>query len=291
MADEYSTSGDTSGGSTAVLDAPPASSASDSDGSTSVGTTADTDQSGAAASTGSAEPSIPKSRFDSINTNYQRLKWAEQYRQQEIENLVAFDRRFAEDPVSAYQWLGHQLRARGIQIPQGQPQTAPQAQPQQQAQLGPDYQYVDPQTGAKSVWFSPERVQQLLEAYDKRLDERFAPLEQREAARDLHARAQSDAQRILSEAESWEGFAENKAAIWQEMANDGRISLETAYRRVVVPIIRDSARQALLAELREKPTATTASPSSAQPQGSEDLSKLSLQSLFSREMRRRGLGK
>lgn len=293
MADEYSTSGDTSGGGTAVLDASPASSASESDSPTSVGTTSDAgEDSGVGSDHGLAnEPLIPKSRFDEANTRYQRLKWAEAVDRQQVESLRAFDQRFNQDPIATYRWLGEQLAMRGYQL-QGPQQTQPHVQqPQNPDTLpGPDYQYRDEQ-GNVQQFYSAGQLQKVVAFVENKIGQRVAPLEQHISTQQVQWRAQQDAQRMLADAETWPHFGEFKQAIWQEMANDGRISLETAYRKAVIPAIRDRERQALLAELREKPGATTASPSSAQPQGSEDLSKLPISQLFAREMRKRGLGK
>lgn len=293
MADEYSTSGDTSGGGTAVLDAPPASSASESE-SASVGTTTDTQESGVGGDdSGSAQqfPSVSYDRFNEVNTRLGKLKWAETLDRQAVENLRAFDQRFNQDPIATYRWLGEQLAMRGYQVsPQQQAQPAPQQVAQPDTLPGPDYQYRDEQ-GNVQQFYSAGQLQKVVSFLENKLTQRMAPLEQHIGSQQMHMRAQQEAQGILAEAETWPHFGEFKTDIWQEMANDRRISLETAYRRVVMPAIRERERQALLAELREKPGATTASPSAAQPQGSEDLSKMSLQSLFSREMRKRGLGK
>ncbi len=289
MADDYTTSGDTSGdGSTAVLDAPPASESTSTESSTSVGTTADAPPGDATPEPTSISP-VPYERFDDVNQRYQRLKWAETYDPQAVQQRWQLTEWLDRDPQGFHNYLTTQLRNAGYLQQQPPTPHAPQQTAQPDTMPAPDYQYRDEQ-GNVQQFYSAGRMQQLVGFLENKITQRMAPLEEHIGAQQTTWRAQQDAQRILEDAATWPHFSEFKGQIGAAMAQDRRLSIEGAYRRVVIPEIRNRERQNLLAELKTKTGATTTSPSSAQPAGSEDNSKLSLQQLFAREMRRRGMG-
>lgn len=191
------------------------------------------------------------------------------------------------DPVGFQAYFNAQLQRYGYAQPQHQ--QAPQSPQQPQTLPGPDYQYRDEQ-GNIQQFYSAGRMQQALQFMEQRILQQMAPVQNYVGSLQQQTQAQNEAQQILNEAESWPHFADYKSEIAQAMANDKRLSIEGAYRKVVMPNVKNATRQELLTELRQKPGATTTSPASAQPQQSDDLSKLSLPQLFAREMRKRGMG-
>lgn len=286
MEDTYQGHSD-SGGGTAVLESPQDSPTSGADDSSSVSTIADSSSEGASSSgSAKAEPGpVPYPRFNEVDTKYQRLRWAETYKPEEVQQRFELANWIDRDPVGFRNWFDAQLRNRGIL---GQPtQTATDDKPE--TVPGPDYQYRD-EAGNVQQFYSGPQLQKVVAYLENKFSQKVQPFEQFLGAQQTHARAQQDAQRMLQEARSWDYFADFETDIYQAMSADKRLSLEGAYRKVVIPQIKERERQTLLAELKDKSGATTTSPSTTQPQGSEDLSKLSLQSLFKREMRKRGIG-
>jgi hypothetical protein len=120
------------------------------------------------------------------------------------------------------------------------------------------------------------------------LDQRLAPIERTIGSAQVQQRAAAEAARIYQDAmKNWEGFSEHQAQIFDAMRKDGRLSVEGAYRRIVLPVLKDRHRQELLKELEQKSGASTESPASQRPT-SVDTTKRSLKENFRAEFRRRG---
>lgn len=238
---------------------------------------------------------VPFTRFKEVNDKYTRLKWAEDFGDAEPETIraqVALAKWANDDPRGFYEYYSSQLRANGyIQEPQ-QPRTngnghaqEPQGPPQ------PDYR--DPQSGL--TVYSADQAQKLVQYYvgqvESKFEQRLAPTEKFLGSARVQMRARNEASQILGEAAKWPHFDSNKPAIFDEMRKNPRMSLETAYRRVVIPTLESRARQEVIASTEAKTGATTISPSSAQGHGREDLTKLSFGKLVRREFQKRGIGR
>lgn len=192
-----------------------------------------------------------------------RYAWAkdvqpEQYAQhREILNWLD------NDPVAFYKFLDSQLKAHPTYAQALQPaRPAAQADPEPK----PDLQLAD-----GTFTYSRDQFNKLFEWRERQLEQRvtqkFAPLQD---AFDKQARLSSGmakAQAAIDEARTWQGFNENIKDIYSLMKADKRVTLESAYRRVVVPKLaqsdkdkRESLRQEILQELKSKPAANTETP-------------------------------
>lgn len=270
-----------SGSSSAVVQRPSPAGVSSSDGT------------GTSEGDGLESQTVPHSRFKEVNDKYTRLKWAEDFGDAEPETIraqVALAKWANDDPRGFYEYYSSQLRAQGI-IQAPQPPRANGRAEAPDGPPGPDYR--DPQTGL--TVYSADQAQKLVQYYvgqiKSEFESRLAPTEKFLGTAQVQMRARNEAQQILSEASKWPHFETNKTAIFEEMRKNNRLSLESAYRRVVIPTLEAKARQDVIASTEAKTGATTISPSSAQGGGKEDLSKMSIGKLLQREFRKKGIGR
>lgn len=140
------------------------------------------------------------------------------------------------------------------------------------ALLPPDYR-----TDDGGVAFSPEAVQRMLakqaSEVEERITKRFAPIEQRFQAETRLQAAQTAVRTQLEEAASWPGFTEGQNDILRALQADPQMTLEGAWRKVVVPKMaadRDRIRQEVLAELNAKPRSTATAPNTPVPTAADD---------------------
>lgn len=81
----------------------------------------------------------------------------------------------------------------------------------------------------------------------------------------------------IEEARTWEGFTEHEDKVVKALQEDKRLSLEGAYRRVVLPLLKDKfttdrtkIREEILAELKGAPKATSGPTGSVKAAPSDD---------------------
>ncbi len=244
---------------------------------------------------GADDQPIPRSRFNEVNEKYTRLKWAEDFGDAEPDTIraqVALAKWANEDPRGFYEYYSSQLRANGL-LPEA-PQRGTNGNghaPQPAGPPQPDYR--DPQTGL--TVYSADQAQKLVQYYvdqqDQKWEKRLGPTEKFLGTAQVQMRARNEAAQILNDAKQWPHFETNRPQIFEEMRKNPRLTLESAYRRVVVPTLESRARQDVIASTEAKTGATTISPSSAQGGGKEDLTKKSFGQLLQREFRKRGLGR
>lgn len=241
---------------------------------------------------GSGQPSegpVEYTRFKEVNDKYTGLRWAEEHDPQEVSESVQLRRWFDTDPRGAYDYVTGLMKRGGyLNEPAPRPSSP-----------GGD-QFTDPKSGRPlpdiiiretgQRFYSADQAEALVEWRAGQLEGRIKTIEGRETVTD----AQQEARAILNDAQrNWEGFSDYAEDIFKEMRRDKRITLETAYRRVVVPKIGQLKRQALMAEANERANAGTGglNPGAPAPSSTADLRKLPLTELFSREMTRRGFGR
>ena len=218
---------------------------------------------------------VPYERFAEVNQRLGNLRWAESYQQDQVQQAAQLMRWLEADPEGAYGYIGNLLKQQGYLKPP----------PEQRQGTRPQPDVVNPSTGQK--FYSAEAAEQLLQW---ELGERLSPIEERLQAADTDRaqhRANIDAQATLAEADTWPYFKEHQAPILQAMEADKRLSIEGAYRKVVLPKIRTLERQAIVSEMGQKGRATTADPN-GRGATNMPLSKLSMQELFKREVAKRG---
>jgi hypothetical protein len=262
-------SGDT-GGSTAVADSPPAQPSTAASSAGASDQPVDGDQ--------SAQPGpIPYERFKQVNEGYQKLRWAEQYDPSIVEQRQRFFQWLDTDPVGAHNYLTDYLTRAGA-LQQQQAQQPNDGRPQ------PDV--VVPETGQK--FYSAEAAEKLAKWQAEQLiNERVGPLErslQQVEADRYTERARAQARSAILEAETWPYYKDHEGEILKAMEADKRLSLEGAYRRVVLPNIRTLERKAVLAEMNQKPSASTVNPGSKSAASRQDLTKKSWGELLRMEL-------
>lgn len=178
-----------------------------------------------------------------------------------------------------------------------------QAQPQQPAvpsdRPGPDQQLEDgtmvySMEGLDKL-MAWERAQAAKEAVDQ-ISQRYAPIEQSWQAHQTMQRLVPQVQAQIDEARKWPQFNENEAAITEALAKNSRLSLEGAYRQVVIPKLieqqqkvvadRNKVRADVLDELRRAPAQTTSVPSrSSRPAAQQSTGPRSLEDVISDAIR------
>lgn len=246
-----------------------------------------------AAGAGGDQPSpgpVDYNRFKEVNDRAQKTSWAEQYDPDEVTQATQLYRWFDRDPQGAYEYLT------GIMKRSGVIKDAPVSPPS-----GRSDSLTEPQTGRPlpdiliqetgQRLYSAEQAQRLMEWTEQRIDSRLKPLEERTAATQAETQARNDARSQIQDAEkNWPSFNDFAEDIFTELQKDRRLSLEGAYRRVVVPKIRQQERAAVIQEMRGKGNAGTGNPAGTSPASTVETQKLPLRELFRREMVKRGIG-
>lgn len=111
-------------------------------------------------------------------------------------------------------------------------------------------------------WQGKQIEGRLTKAYDARLAEvqkRYDPIRQRYEQEQHLAAIVPQIQRQIDEARQWPQFTENEEAITAALQANPNLSLEGAYRQVVIPKFqssRDSMRTSILAEIQKKPVSS-----------------------------------
>lgn len=142
------------------------------------------------------------------------------------------------------------------------PVDAPASMPQPDVDIG---------NGQRS--YSVEGLNKLLawqaQQVEQKVTQRFAPMEQQWKSQAMQSQAAASVKAAIDDARQWPGFTEHEADVLQALRADRKMSLEAAYRKVVLPKLqadRTKMREELLAELKTKPTTTSVpTPSPATP--------------------------
>jgi hypothetical protein len=115
-----------------------------------------------------------------------------------------------------------------------------------------------------SVGYSQEGLAKLLEwqaaQVEARIAERYKAIEDAHLADQQIRAAVGRVQTQVQDAMAWDGFAENQAEIAKALQANRQLTLEAAYRQVVLPkfrATRESLRAEILAELNKKPSRVT----------------------------------
>lgn len=125
------------------------------------------------------------------------------------------------------------------------------------------------------TWQAQQVEARAIRATEERLTQRYKPIEDQWQAEQRRQAAIPVIQRQIAEARTWPGFTDNEAAIVEALKADQNLTIEGAYRKVVVPKLqeqlttlqpdRDRMRQEIIAELRQRPTSTSAPTSQTRP--------------------------
>lgn len=96
----------------------------------------------------------------------------------------------------------------------------------------------------------------------------YAPLKEAWETGNYRAEKLRDVQRQLTEARTWAQFTENEAEIGKALADYPQLSLEGAYRHVVIPklqAVRETMRKEIFEEVKKAPVSTSAPSRTTKP--------------------------
>lgn len=229
---------------------------------------------------------VPWDRFNEVNTKYGALSWAEGLDKDRVDQASRLYDWFDQDPEGAYEYLTGLMKRQNRLPAAAAAPAAPRNYPADQSTGRPLPDRIISETGEQL--YSAQQTGRLIDWAMERLEQRLKPLESLTG----NFQARSEAQQAIAEAEaSWPYFKDHVEAIFTELNKDKRLSLEGAYRRVVMPKIRQLERETVLTEMRTRSNASTTNPASASAPQTEDLTKLPLRELLRREMTKRGFTK
>ncbi len=170
-----------------------------------------------------------------------------------------------------------------------QPQGQGQAQDPAGAMPQPDQQLSD------GSWvYSMDGLQKLLnwqaQQVEQRVSKRYEPIESQFRQHQQMQQMIPQIQRQIDEARQWPKFNENEEEITKALAADQTLTLEGAYRKVVLPKLvadENAIRQRVLADIRKAPP-STAAPSRATRPPSPAAGPRSLEQIIEDEIRKLG---
>jgi hypothetical protein len=106
-------------------------------------------------------------------------------------------------------------------------------------------------------------------------------MEQQFKSQAKQQQAAASVKAMIDDARQWPGFTEHESDILQTLKSNPKISLDAAYRQVVMPKMqadRNKVREEVLAELKTRPTttsipATTPVTPSNKPRSTSDIAR------------------
>jgi hypothetical protein len=124
----------------------------------------------------------------------------------------------------------------------------------------------------RDAWLGKQIEERAVRNAEKRLSERYAPIEQEFQSQQHIARLVPQIERQISEARTWDRFTELEPQIVNILKSDRNITLDRAYMKAyqenVVPRLvadRNKVRTEVLEELKKQPTNTSAPARSFRP--------------------------
>ena len=225
---------------------------------------------------------VLKNTREEYEAKLQKLAWAEQLNPDEARQKLELVDLLDKSPKQFFQ----RMRAIAQSDPQLAVELAEEFGFQQQApapKAEPEDPMPQPDRLLESgdLFYSPQQQQKLLDwkerQIEKKFTEKFGRFEQianRIEGQDKWHSALEQQRHVLNDArENWEGFKDSQAEIAALMESDARVTLESAYRRIVVPKLkaneeklRTDIRQQLIAEMNQRGNRTTGErPGSATP--------------------------
>lgn len=183
-----------------------------------------------------------------------------------LTQVAEFERIMSQEPSKFLQMLG-QLPAYREIFSQLAKSASGEAPPDPNAMPEPDQVLSD---GSKV--YSHDGLKALLDWQGKQVEtrvaQRYSPIEQEWKAQKQIEDLRPVIQRQIDEARQWHMFNENEQAIVEALNGNPRLSLEGAYRQVVVPLLQtsqDQTRAKVLEELKRAPSSTSAPSGGSKP--------------------------
>lgn len=256
---------------------PETSSTGDGSGATPIGSpAAQTTDPSLSAAEGGTKPTpgpVDYQRFYEVN---ERMKKAELRAQEfdslqrDIAPLLTWRQQFQQDPIAAFGQLAEELQAHPELGQKFRSQAARwlrggAPKPAETPMPPPDM--VDPASGTRlySAEQAAALVEWKLQQFQGQIEQRIAPLQEREEKRQQLEQAQhawdgalQRANQTLTEWRKMPGFVDHEAQI--KGLVKGGVDLGLAYAQIVVPTLSQRERQAVTQSLQAKTQATTMSP-------------------------------
>lgn len=212
-----------------------------------------------------------RKQVDELTQKYERLKAFEQADPAEYENYKSAMELARTNPAEYLRRMEAAFRANPTYAHyfQSSPQQPQTQQPPADPKPLPDVLLED---GSKV--YSDAQMEKMLEWRDRQTEQRRQA--ERAAEAETHTRSQNTAREVFTEYQDKPGFKENMKEIADLMESDGRVTLDSAYNRIVVPKLlkaqedldkaaRADERRKVLEELKNKgPAGDTAKPSGSQ---------------------------
>ena len=204
-----------------------------------------------------------------------------------LEKVAQFEKFLREKPQEFIEMLRGLPQYQSVLSPQApavetKPAEVPDDMPQPDSQM-PDGTLVYSMEGLKALnqWNRVQARKEVMEEVQKV----YGPIQQEWQAQQQLQQMVPVIQGQIAEARKWEKFNENEADIVKALQADSRLSLEGAYRQVVVPKLttdrdklRQEMRQDILRELKKAPASTsapaTATKPSARPAGPRSITDI-----------------
>ena len=117
---------------------------------------------------------------------------------------------------------------------------------------------------ARDAW----QAKQIEDRISKQFEQRYAPIEQDYRAQRQLAEMKPKIEKMISEARTWTLFSENEDEITQVLQSNPSISLEGAYRQVVIPKLvadRSKMKEQVIGEIRKAPASTAVPTRASKP--------------------------
>jgi len=203
-----------------------------------------------------------KEILESTRKKYEdELGWARNYEREQVTNAQNLWNWADRDPIGFYRWFESQIKMN----PDYRDHLTPaQEQAQQAPPETPQLPQADLVTNDGERVFSAGQAESLVRYYVEQLRQEFLgkvePVAQQFQQQQREMQATTEARKELAEAETWPYFDDFAEDIYHAMNKDRRLSLDGAYRRVVLPRIRQIERQSVLSELNKKTGASTEAP-------------------------------
>lgn len=201
-----------------------------------------------------------------------RYAWAQSVNPDQYAAMAQWFQRAAADPVAFLQQFRSELEAHPqfrskLQAIQ-QPTSTGEPQPDLIAENG-EQVYSAKQQRAWAEW---QRTQLMAE-----IQQQISPLMEDRQVQQVRSMAEQRVQSQLQEAQTWEAFGDLRSQIAQIMTRDGRATLSSAYHRAHSEWAKSRdqrVREQVLAELRDKSTASSVNPSRSGGSQPKDYRKL-----------------
>lgn len=150
----------------------------------------------------------------------------------------------------------------------------------------------------RDEWLARKIEEKAIAQAEARLSKRYAPIEQEWQSQQQIAKMVPIVEKQIAEARTWDKFDELEPRVVELLKADQNISLERAYvkayqehqvaEREKLSTDRNKIRQEVIADMKKKPTSSSAPTSTVKP-GAEQAGPRSMEDIITEELRKAGL--